>query len=108
MLGDFGIDRLTPMRLQPREGPFLVGADQPAVARNVRGENGSQPAFDAFPRQSGVLQPHVSIPALRGILTLRAAASTPFRMGCGCPELKSGGSHAPERQGCDHYRRRPR
>jgi hypothetical protein len=36
------------MRSQPRKRPLLVGADQPAVARNIRGENGGQPAFDAF------------------------------------------------------------
>jgi hypothetical protein len=53
VLGDLGIDQLAAMRLQPREGPLLVGADQPAVASDIRRENGSQPAFDAFPSQSG-------------------------------------------------------
>jgi hypothetical protein len=53
MLGDLGIDQLAPMHLQPREGPFLVGTDQPAIPRDVRGENGGQPTFDAFPSQSG-------------------------------------------------------
>jgi len=53
MLTDFRIDQLAPMRLQPREGIFLVGAHEPAVARHVRGENGRQPAFGAFRGQSG-------------------------------------------------------
>ena len=53
MLADFRIDQLAPMRLEPREGIFLVGAHQPAVTRHVGGENGRQPAFGAFPGQSG-------------------------------------------------------
>src|SRR6266446_9436994 len=53
VLGDLGIDQLAAVRLEPRKRPFLVDADQPAVARDVRGENGSQPAFDAFRGQSG-------------------------------------------------------
>ena len=54
MLTDFRIDQLAPMRLEPREGIFLVGAHEPAVARHVRGENGRQPAFGAFRGQSGL------------------------------------------------------
>ena len=53
VLGDFGIDHLTPVRLQPRQGPFLVRADQPAVPRDIRSKNAGQPAFDTFPSQSG-------------------------------------------------------
>jgi len=45
---DFGIDQLGTVRFQPCEGPLLVGADQPAVARDISDENGGQPAFDAF------------------------------------------------------------
>src|SRR5262245_6433480 len=53
VLGDLGVDQLTAVRLQPHEGPFLVGADQPAVARDIRGKSGDQPAFDAFSCQAG-------------------------------------------------------
>jgi hypothetical protein len=53
MLADFGVDQFAPMRPQPREGTFLVGAHKPAVPRDVRGENGGQPAFEAFGGQSG-------------------------------------------------------
>ena len=53
VLGDLGIDQLAAMGLQPRKRPFLVGTDQPAIARDVRGENGGPPAFDAFGGQRG-------------------------------------------------------
>ena len=36
-------------RSRPSEASFLVGADQPAVGRDIRGENGGQPEFHAFP-----------------------------------------------------------
>src|ERR1700730_9103996 len=41
------------MRLHPRQGPLLAGTHEPAVPRDVRGENGGQPAFDACDGQSG-------------------------------------------------------
>ena len=53
MFLDFGIRQLAPKRLQPREGIFLVGAHKPAVPRDIGGENGGQPAFNAFRGQSG-------------------------------------------------------
>ena len=45
---DLGIDQLAAVRLEPCEGPFLVGADQPAVTRDICAEDGGQSAFDAF------------------------------------------------------------
>ena len=36
-----------------RARPFLIGADQPAVSRDICGEDGGRLAFDAFPSQSG-------------------------------------------------------
>jgi hypothetical protein len=48
VLGDHRVDQLAADRPQPRERTFLVGADQPAVARDIRRENGRQSAFDAF------------------------------------------------------------
>ena len=36
------------MRLQRAERAFLVGAHEPAVAHDIGGENGRQPAFPAF------------------------------------------------------------
>jgi hypothetical protein len=53
MLVDFGVDQFAPMRLHPREGAFFVRTHKPAVPRDVRGENGGQPSFDAFGGQSG-------------------------------------------------------
>jgi hypothetical protein len=53
MVADFGVDQFSPMRFQPREGVFFVGLHEPAVARDIRGENGGQPAFDALRGQSG-------------------------------------------------------
>jgi len=52
VLGDLGVDQLTAMRLQPREGAFLVRADQPAIGPDVCGENGGQPPFDMLPSQA--------------------------------------------------------
>jgi len=52
MLADFGIDLFATMRRKPREGAFFVGTHKPAVTRDVRGENGGQPAIDASRGQS--------------------------------------------------------
>jgi hypothetical protein len=46
------------MRFEPRKRPFLIGPHQPAVSGHICGENGGQPAFDAFRGQSGAPQPH--------------------------------------------------
>jgi hypothetical protein len=53
MFADFGVDQFAAMRVQLGESTFLVGTHQPAISRDVRGENGGQPAFDALPDQSG-------------------------------------------------------
>src|SRR5580693_7158861 len=47
-----GIRQLAPKRLQPRKRPFLVGTHEPAVTRDIGGENGGQPAFDAYRGQA--------------------------------------------------------
>jgi hypothetical protein len=39
MLGDLGINQFATVSFEPRECPLLVGADQPAIARDVRGED---------------------------------------------------------------------
>src|SRR6266853_3682817 len=46
------------MRFEPRKRPFLIGPHQPAVSGHICGENGGQPAFDAFRGQSGAPKPH--------------------------------------------------
>src|ERR1700674_926088 len=53
VFADFWVNQFAPMRLQPRERPFLVGTHEPAVTSDIGGENGGQPAFDAFRGQSG-------------------------------------------------------
>src|SRR5712671_513551 len=58
MFLDFRIRQLAPNRLQPRKGALFVRAHKPRVARHIGGENGGQPAFDAFRGQSGAPQPH--------------------------------------------------
>ena len=73
MPGNLGIDQLAPMGLQLREGPFLVGANQPAVAGDICRENGGQPAFDTFHSQSGAPQPPAKIPAFALILALQGS-----------------------------------
>ena len=55
--GDLGIDQFAPVCFQPRKGPFLISTHKPAVTRDIRGENDSQLAFDAFCGQSD-LPPH--------------------------------------------------
>jgi hypothetical protein len=52
MFDDFGVDQFAPMRLQPRQSPFLIRTHEPAVTGDVRGENGGQLAFDAFRGQT--------------------------------------------------------
>ena len=79
MLGDLGIDKLAAMGFQPREGPFLVGTDQPAVTRDVHGEDGGQLSFDALRGQSGAPEPHARISTLGHILSRRATTATIFR-----------------------------
>jgi hypothetical protein len=37
---------------------FLIQAHQAGVARHISGEDGGQPAFDAFRGQSGAPKPH--------------------------------------------------
>ena len=58
MLTDFGVDQFAPICLQPRECFLLIGAHEGAVPRDIGGESGGQPAFDAFRGQSGAPQPH--------------------------------------------------
>jgi hypothetical protein len=41
VLGDCWIEELATVRLELRQGTFLIGPHQPAVARHVGGENGS-------------------------------------------------------------------
>ena len=48
MLLDFGVGQLTPESLEPRKRPFLIYSHQARVPRHIGGENGGQPAFDAF------------------------------------------------------------
>ena len=45
VLGDHGVDQFAPMRFEPLDRAFFVGADQPRVAHDVCGENGGEPAF---------------------------------------------------------------
>jgi len=42
------------MRLKPRQGALLIDTHEPPKTGDVGGENGSQPAFDAFRHQSGL------------------------------------------------------
>ena len=40
MLLDFGVGQLTPESLEPRKRSLLILSHKPAIARNIRGENG--------------------------------------------------------------------
>jgi hypothetical protein len=53
MLLDLRIDQLPKMRPEASVRALLVGAHKPAVTSHIGGENGGQPAFDAFRGQSG-------------------------------------------------------
>jgi len=70
------------VRLQACEGSFLVGADQPAVAGDVRSKDGGQPAFDAFPNQSGTPNRSAGMDSRLRILTAIVTAGTVYRSGC--------------------------
>src|SRR6266446_5402440 len=69
------------MRFEPRKRPFLIGAHKPAVAHHIGGENGGQPAFDAFRGQRGAPQPHGpnGLSALAPILMVNAGTGISFR-----------------------------
>jgi hypothetical protein len=58
MLLDLRIDQLPKMRPEPSVGAFLIRCHKTRVARHIGGENGGQPAFDAFRGQSGAPRPH--------------------------------------------------
>ena len=48
MLFDLRIDQFAQMRLEAFVRSFLVRSHQARIARHIGGENGGQPAFDAF------------------------------------------------------------
>jgi hypothetical protein len=50
MAGDLRIDQLGAQRLEPAEGPFLVGLDQARITGDVGREDRREPTFDATPR----------------------------------------------------------
>jgi hypothetical protein len=45
VLGDARIDQFTAMRLEVREGASLIRSHQPAIADDIGGEYGCEPAF---------------------------------------------------------------
>ena len=49
MLGEFRIEEFAAQRSEAFERAALIGADQPQIARHIRGENGGQPAFEPLP-----------------------------------------------------------
>ena len=57
VLFHLGVDELAAMGLQAGERPLLVRAHQARIARHIGGENGGQPAVDAFRGQSGAPEP---------------------------------------------------
>ena len=46
MFPDLGLDELTVMGIQLREGALVVSTDQAAVAGNIGHQNGHQPALE--------------------------------------------------------------
>src|SRR6516164_1088116 len=46
MLGDFGFQKFTTMRIEPQQGAFLIGSHHSAVTGHVTGEDGRKPSFD--------------------------------------------------------------
>jgi hypothetical protein len=52
VLGDLGIDKLAPMRLQPGERLLLLGSHQPAVAGDIGRQNGRQASLDPLAGQA--------------------------------------------------------
>src|SRR5262249_20971399 len=48
VLGDFRLDQLAPVRAEPVDRAFLVGADEARVTRDIRGENGGKPTLHGW------------------------------------------------------------
>jgi hypothetical protein len=46
VFGDFRVDKLAAMPFEPFECPFLIAAHQPRIARDIGGQDGSQPPID--------------------------------------------------------------
>jgi len=55
MLSGFEIAHPAAMCPGPRKGAFLVGANQPAVVRDIDGKDCGQPAFDRSPAKAMLL-----------------------------------------------------
>jgi hypothetical protein len=45
VFGDFRLDQLAPVRAEPVDRALLIGADEPRVTRDIRGENGGEPTL---------------------------------------------------------------
>ena len=58
MRGDGWLKLLDPYSLEGLKSTILVHPDQARVAGHISGENGGQPAFEAFRGQSGAPEPH--------------------------------------------------
>jgi hypothetical protein len=78
---DLWIGQLAPKRFQPFVRSLLISSHQARVARHIRGENGSQPAFEASRRQSGAPNRNGRLDhRLSGlILTVKASAAILFQ-----------------------------
>src|SRR5487761_559747 len=50
--GDGGVDQLVAQRLQSPQRAFLVGAGQPAIARDIGGEDRGKPALHVLLRHT--------------------------------------------------------
>jgi|SRR5271165_4088525 len=77
MAGDLRVDNLGAQGLEPAEGAFLVGLDQPRIARHIRRQYRREPALDPFT----LPETHRGSPLSRKILhrppRLRHARSPP-------------------------------
>src|SRR5262249_11592661 len=62
MLGDFGVDQLASMRHEPLQRALFIGADQTRITRDIRGENGGEPALHDNPAPKKKTNPRCGTP----------------------------------------------
>ena len=54
VVSDLGVDEFAAMRSEPRESAGLIRPHQPAVSRDIGGENGREPALDPLSAQGSL------------------------------------------------------
>jgi len=61
MFLDLRLDQIATVRLHLRQGTFLIGPHQPAVAGDIGRQNGAEPSVDPIARQGALAIPSYAV-----------------------------------------------